>query len=746
MTRSTRNRTARARRHALRPFLDALEERALLATIQVTSTCDRPFEPDSILTLRDAILLVDGDLTVGQLSTAQQALVSGSPDQPGVTDTIDFASGVSGTITLTSGELAITDPVDIQGPGAGGVTVSGNNASCVFDVSADATISGLTITGGSSSTGGGLFNEGGTLTVNNSTFTSNTGSGLFNEGGTLTVNNSTFSQNLPAHDLATDQTPCAGGGIDNEGGTLAVNNSTFDSNTGGIYSEVGTFGSSSAYVGGGIYNSQDGLQGGIVTVNGSTFTGNIGGGILNYRSSSNGAYRPLSSGETVPTMTVIDSTFTNNQAASGTGVLNFGGGTLTVDSSTISGNSAIQSPDLGTTGSGGAGGGLDTFLGGSMTVTNSTISDNVAGYDPQTSQASGYGGGLSVSDGAVATLINCTIAGNSADLYGGGIFQFEATLTLTNCTISSNSATIGGGGIWAGGLGLSVGNTIIAGNTAPAGPDVSATVTSDGYNLIGNTSGSSGFSATGDQLNVNPLLEPLVGNGGPTQTMALLPGSPAIDAGSSSIAGVNAPITDQRGALRGGQIGSFNAGSAVDIGAYEASSSYLVTSTAASTDVGTLQSAIGWASVNTNANPANIANPAPNTIIFAPPDTQTLNWDLTAIGSLVVNASSPVPILIDLSATTYQNTDSNGDTLPINVTAPANTTLTLNGPPSGTATLYDLVSSGTVTVQGNITMIGNSPATRRQLRAGDHRRWDNARHHDRCPDHPGQRRHPNRAG
>ena len=168
------------------------------------------------------------------------------------------------------------------------------------------------------------------------------------------------------------------------------------------------------------------------------------------------------------------------------------------------------------------------------------------------------------------------------------------------------------------------------------------------------------------------------------------------------------PTTDQRGALRGPA--GLNAGLSVDIGAYEASSSYLVTSTAASTEFGTLQTAVGWASVSTNANPANTTSPAPNTVVFAPPDVQTLDSDLTAIGSLVVSAGGPLPIIIDLSATTYENTDSNGNTLPINVTAPANTTLTLNGPPSGSTTLYDLVTSGTVTVQGNVTVIGSSPA------------------------------------
>ncbi|HEV3311885.1 MAG TPA: S53 family peptidase, partial [Chloroflexota bacterium] len=191
----------------------------------------------------------------------------------------------------------------------------------------------------------------------------------------------------------------------------------------------------------------------------------------------------------------------------------------------------------------------------------------------------------------------------------------------------------------------------------------------------------------------------------------------AIDAGSDNIPGVTVPTTDQRGARRGPA--GLNAGSTVDIGAYEASSSYLVTSTAPSTDVGTLQTAIDWASISTNANPAAATSPAPNTIVvaaagdyvLAAPDLQSLDSDLAGISNAVVTAGSPVSITIDLSPNTaYQNVDDNGHTVPIDATAPAGVALTLNGPPSGTATLYDLVTSGTVTVQGNITVIGNSPA------------------------------------
>ncbi len=136
---------------------------------------------------------------------------------------------------------------------------------------------------------------------------------------------------------------------------------------------------------------------------------------------------------------------------------------------------------------------------------------------------------------------------------------------VTNSTISGNSAGLGGGVYnYPGGGTATLANTIIAGNTAPTGPpDVDGIVTSLGYNLIGNTSGSGGWVAA-DLINVNPRLGPLQDNGGPTQTMALLPGSPAIDAGNAALAvdaDGNPLTTDQRGAPRdvfgGVNIGAF---------------------------------------------------------------------------------------------------------------------------------------------------------------------------------------------
>jgi len=209
--------------------------------------------------------------------------------------------------------------------------------------------------------------------------------------------------------------------------------------------------------------------------------------------------------------------------------------TLTVTNCTISGNSANSD-----------GGAISN--GAALTVNNCTISGNSAGSD-----------GGAISNGNSLIITNSTITGNSAGSDGGAISN-GSMITVTNCTISGNSSNSDGGGISTAAT-ANLRNTIIAQNSASSGgPDVrsSMPVTSQGYNLIGNSSGGSGFIGT-DLLNVNPLLGPLQDNGGPTFTQALLTGSPAIDAVP---AGSCAVTTDQRGITR-------PQGSACDIGAFE---------------------------------------------------------------------------------------------------------------------------------------------------------------------------------
>jgi predicted outer membrane repeat protein len=176
--------------------------------------------------------------------------------------------------------------------------------------------------------------------------------------------------------------------------------------------------------------------------------------------------------------------------------------------------------------------------------------------------------------GAV-TIRNSTFSGNSAGNHGGairsGAFFSPGTLTVVNSTFSGNSAHDGGGIYSDGGDTAQLLNTLVAGNTAAGqSPDVFSTansfgghpVASLGHNLIGVRDGSSSSVWVASDLTgtaaapLNPGLGPLADNGGPTRTMALLPGSPAIAAADPS----GAPPTDQRGVARG---------PAPSIGAYE---------------------------------------------------------------------------------------------------------------------------------------------------------------------------------
>jgi parallel beta-helix repeat protein/predicted outer membrane repeat protein len=327
-------------------------------------------------------------------------------------------------------------------------------------------------------------------------------------------------------------------------------------------------------------------------------------------------------------LTLTNSTVSNNTSTSGGGIDVLG--QLTMINSTVSNNTASQN-----------GGGITVDLYNSCNFVNCTISGNTAGYGGgifsngtlalanstvNGNHATKNGGGVYISDGQ-ATLTNLTVSGNSAGQYGGGVNFWYGQAALTNVTISGNSASTTGGGIYAdsaeGGT-VTINNTIVAGNTLTAGGnnDITGTLTVSGSNNLIGTGGSGGLvnGTSGNQVGVaNPLLTSLGSYGGPTQTMALLPGSPAINAGSNTLAvnSIGNPLTsDQRGFAYVGT---------VDVGAFEYQGTSLVVNTTAD---GTA-SAPGVLTLREAVIEANAMGDASNSItfdptVFANPQTITL--------------------------------------------------------------------------------------------------------------------------
>ena len=293
----------------------------------------------------------------------------------------------------------------------------------------------------------------------------------------------------------------------------------------------------------------------LVNVNGNShrlFYINSGANLsLNGLTLSNGSANDGGAIYNAGTLTLTDSTLSNNAASSGGAIYN--AGRLTVTDSTVSSNSAS-----------GNGGGIFGASSYTLTITDSTLSGN---------SAAGDGGGINInSSGGSLTVINSTLYGNSAGGIGGGInYSGEETETLRviNSTLSGNSANFGGG------INRNnpdeinqfiLNNSIIANNNGGNCGDVGG-VGFESYNtLFGDdscdVSGGSDGNLVGD-----PQLSALADNGGATQTMALQPGSPAINAGSNALA-VDAngnPLSyDQRGA----GYDRIAAGT-VDMGAYE---------------------------------------------------------------------------------------------------------------------------------------------------------------------------------
>jgi hypothetical protein len=254
------------------------------------------------------------------------------------------------------------------------------------------------------------------------------------------------------------------------------------------------------------------------------------------------------------TLTVTDSAIALNRITNGNGTFGYGGGvyncpgsTLTIINTTIIRNSALI---------GGA-----ICNGGVLTIRNSTIMANVARQS--------FGG--AIANYGTMEITNSTFSGNSSGSSGlggailnGGIFNLAGALSINNSTLSGNTAGFGGGGIFnASGSAVIFQNSIVANNQ---GGNCLGTMTSTGYNL--SSDDSCDFEGPGDLTNTDPLLGPLEFYGGLTRTMALLPGSPAIDAGNPNgcTDSQGHPLkTDQRGMPRPDKEDS----GGCDMGAYE---------------------------------------------------------------------------------------------------------------------------------------------------------------------------------
>ncbi|MBN1589510.1 MAG: right-handed parallel beta-helix repeat-containing protein [Pirellulales bacterium] len=536
---------------------------------------------DGLTTLREALEAADTNTALW--ADGDHPIVAGSDTE---TDTITFdpdlftngVDPVPGTILFAPDQwrLEITDPagVDLQGPGPELLSIDADGRCGVLFIEsgAEASLSEITLThGGHTSLGGGITNYG-TLSISHSIISNSSatstlsprGGGIYN-AGQLSIDHSTISGNSSISSCTDQYNKAYGGGVYN-GGTLSITDSTISDNSATV---AGYF----AY-GGGLCND------GVLSISHSTISGNSvsneggstaycgGGGLANC------------DGTTTIAHSIISDNSATGQSGCGGGAVFVDGGAVTIDHSTVSGNWATYNC-----------GGVFNYAG-ETTVSHSTISGNsasnaggllnlrdlvVINSTVSNNSATGAGGGMAAaySYGASPTLqvVNSTISGNSATM-GGGIYSVNSStnVSITNSTITDNSATNSGGGLYASSSQILMHNSVIAENDAGDNAQIHATVLpQSSHNLIGVSTGLSGIAhgENGNQIGaegspIDPMLDPLQDNGGPTLTHAPLAGSPLIDAGDDAKA-----IDPQWEPLLADQRGFSRFFGTVDIGAVE---------------------------------------------------------------------------------------------------------------------------------------------------------------------------------
>jgi hypothetical protein len=511
---------------------------ASAATLTVTATTDSITANDGTCSLREAVAAVDAPGTPGDCGTASadaNTIVLGAHT---------YTLSISPTFTppdsddVRSGDLNVTalaGPLTISGAGAASTTVSATGlGDRILDIAAGANVvvSGLKLTGGHAPDGaagpeifGGASGEPGDA---------GGAGGAIRNAGTLAVTNATIAANAAGH-----------GG--NGGGITQILGGA-----GGIGGDGGA--------GGGIYNANSGT----LSLSAVTLTLNQAG--------TGGDGGPGAGG---------GGTGGNGGCCGDGGALANAGGSVAIAASTISGNQAgaggaggrggpkqsgVAGP--GGTGAGGSSGGGISSVGGSISITNSTISSNLTGVGGAGGQGGfgtgvpggvgggagngSAGGGVRVASG-LGALVNVTVYANQVG--GPGTPGPGGFGSATGAAGGTGQPAFGGGVYDDGPPATSLTGTLLAANMLGNCSGVGVTLEDGGHNLsFGDASCPASF-ATGD-----PHLGVLQDNGGPTQTIALGPGSAAID--QIPATGAGCPATDQRGAPRPG-------GASCDIGAYE---------------------------------------------------------------------------------------------------------------------------------------------------------------------------------
>lgn len=403
-------------------------------------------------------------------------------------DIIQFQAGLTGTVTLATGQLEITDTVTIQGPGAAILAVSGNNASRVFylyngSATVDVTISGLTVRGGAANLGAGIVNFDENLTLDGVVVTGNAatgdGGGIWSDGfsHTLTLRNSTVSGNTAGDD----------------GGGIYVEDTNSTAQLGVLIQDSVISGNNATGAGGGIYlyDPDSDVRIERTTISGNT-AGTLGGGIYFYSADRGSVF-------------ISDSTISGNSADVGGGAYLYG----------------VDRP---------------------FDIVNTTVSGNTA--------TTGAAGGIAFSDvSGGPTIRHSTIAGNTAVDAGGNLAVLSGgagtSAPRTKPDKGENKPPRDAGRGATGGVFLR--HVLVADSAAPGSVDLAGTFDVQ-FSLIETPGTATIVAPVGNVTGVDPQLAALANNGGPTQTRLPAATSPAVNAGNAAFA--PPPATDQRGLPR----------------------------------------------------------------------------------------------------------------------------------------------------------------------------------------------------